>query len=410
MTMRLFYAAGPGNVIRAHRHWEQGQRDPSQMSLTYSGQFADYCQSSGAEALVVSYNSSRETYRSGRFVIEHCPKAFANARGLIYHVSEMLYGLRLLAKALRYRADVAVIHSGTTHEFMLLLFTLVGIDVVPVLHNTPWPSGFKPERATRKLISRLDAILFGRAAVAVIGVSPECLRQVGEMTRGRRHDRLIEMRGQYIPDYFAAIAPPVVERRPFQVLFCGRVTRDKGVYDLLQVARRVEQIRPGLIHWTVCGDGPELSELRRQSERLALQHVIDIRGFTAPRELKAILDAAHAAIVPTRSEFAEGMALSAVEAILAGRPCVTSPVVPALEVLKPACVEARTNDVESYVAAIIELATSVRLYDELCAACLELAATFYDPGFGFAAALDRAIAPARRTNSVRSSKSPQPQG
>jgi len=410
MSLRLFYAAGPGNVIRAHRHWEQGQRDPTQMSLTYSGQFAEFCQSTAAEALIVSYCPSRETYRSGRFVIEHCPKAFANARGMLYHASEMLYGLRLLVKALRFGADVAVVHSGTTHEFMLLLFVLAGIEVVPVLHNTPWPSGFKRTRAVHRLISRLDAILFGRGATAVIGVSPECLRQVREMTGGRRRDGLIEMRGQYIADYFAAIAPPVVERRPFQVLFCGRVTRDKGVYDLLQVARRVEQLRPGLVRWTLCGDGPELAELRRQSAGMGLERIVDIRGFTAPSELRGILEATHAAIVPTRGEFAEGMALSAVEAILAGRPCVTSPVVPALEVLKPACVEARTNDVESYVAAIIELATSERLYGELCAACPRLSVPFYDPGCGFPAALNRAIVPARRENSVRPTKSPQAQG
>lgn len=127
---------------------------------------------------------------------------------------------------------------------------------------------------------------------------------------------------------------------------------------------------------------------------MGLQQVVDIRGFTAPRELKAILDATHAAIVPTRGEFAEGMALSAVEAILAGRPCVTSSVVPALEVLKPACIEAQANDVESYVAAIIELATSEHLYAGLCAACPDLSAPFYDHGFGFAAALGRAIAAA----------------
>ncbi|MDR3466934.1 MAG: glycosyltransferase family 4 protein [Xanthobacteraceae bacterium] len=392
MAQRIFYAAGPGNVIRAHKHWEQGQLDPSQMSRTYSGQFADFCKSIAADALIVSYCPAPDAYRSGKFIIEHDPKPFANARGALYHVSEILYGLQLLVKALRFRADVAVIHSGTTHEFVLLLFTLAGIDVVPVLHNTPWPSGFKPKRLVRKLISRLDAVLFRRGARAVIGVSPECLRQVRELTNGLRQDGLIEMRGQYIADYFATIAPPMAERPPFEVLYCGRVTHDKGVYDLLQIARRVEDLRPGLVRWTVCGDGPELAGLRRQHASMGLKDIVDIRGFTAPAELKAVLEHSHAAIVPTRGEFAEGMALSAVEAILAGRPCVTSPVVPALEVLRPACVEARTNDVESYVAAIIELATSERLYRRLCAACPGLAAPFYEIATGFAAALHRAIA------------------
>lgn len=394
MSMRLFYAAGPGNVIRAHQHWELGQRDPSQMSLTYSGQFADFCRATGAQALIVSCAATTEHYRAGSFTIEHCPKPLGKARGAAYHLSEMLYGLMLLAKAIRFRADVAVVHSGSTHEFMLLLFPLAGIKVVPVLHNTPWPSGFRPTRPVRQIILRLDSILFHRGARAVIGVSPECLRQVRELTHGHRSEGLIEMRGQYIASYFAEVPPPPAARRPFNMLFCGRVTHDKGVYDLLEIARRIEQQQPGLVRWTVCGDGPELVGLRRRADELRLGGIVDIRGFTAPRELKAILGQSHAAIVPTRGEFAEGMALSAVEAILAGRPCVTSPVVPALEVLRPACVAARTNDIDSYVEAVVELASSDRLYDDLRAACAQLAAPFYDPARGFDAALALAINPA----------------
>lgn len=37
MSFRVFYAAGPGNVIAAHQHWMRGASDPSEMSLTYSG-------------------------------------------------------------------------------------------------------------------------------------------------------------------------------------------------------------------------------------------------------------------------------------------------------------------------------------------------------------------------------------
>jgi glycosyltransferase involved in cell wall biosynthesis len=389
--MRLFYTAGPGNLIRAHQHWEQGQSDPGQMSLTYSSQFADFCKTTDSQALIISSYPSHQIYHSGQFFIEHCPKPFVNARGIFYHLSEMLYGFQIFFKALRFRADVAVIHSGTTHLFMLILFRLTGIHVVPVLHNSLWPKGFKPTRTVPKLILRLNAMLFRRGASAVIGISPECLRQVSEMTGGRRNG-LIEMHAQFSADYFAAIVPPPVERQPFKVLFCGRVTRDKGVYDLLLMAQRVEQLRPGLVHWIVCGNGPDLTGLREEHARLGLGEIVNLRGFTPPHELQAILGEIHAVIVPTRGEFTEGMAKSAIEAILAGRPCITSPVVPALEVLRPACMEARTNDVESYVAAIIELAQSPQLYEKLCAACPALSAPFYDPEFGFSAAMRRAVA------------------
>ena len=60
-------------------------------------------------------------------------------------------------------------------------------------------------------------------------------------------------------------------------------------------------------------------------------------------------------IVPTRSDFVEGIAKTAVEAILAGRPVITNAGVGALEILRPACIEAQADNPESYAAAVIAL-------------------------------------------------------
>jgi glycosyltransferase involved in cell wall biosynthesis len=86
----------------------------------------------------------------------------------------------------------------------------------------------------------------------------------------------------------------------------------------------------------------------------------------------------HVTIVPTRSNFAEGFAMTAAEAILSGRPVITSSVVPALEILRPACVEARTDDVDSYVEQILKLINDPHWYQTLCQACPSLQRQFYD--------------------------------
>ena len=57
--------------------------------------------------------------------------------------------------------------------------------------------------------------------------------------------------------------------------------------------------------------------------------------------------------------------MTAAEAILAGRPLITSPVVPALEVLRPACVAARTDDVDSYVEGVLKLIGDREHYESL---------------------------------------------
>jgi hypothetical protein len=85
--------------------------------------------------------------------------------------------------------------------------------------------------------------------------------------------------------------------------------------------------------------------------------------------------------------------MTAAEAILAGRPLITNPVVPALELLRPACVEARTDDVDSYVEGVLKLIGDREYYESLRRACPELGEQFYDRNLGLTAVLKRAIEP-----------------
>ena len=47
--VKILYAEGPGDIIQAYRFWMNRKDDPSQMSLTFSGEFADFCRESCAE-------------------------------------------------------------------------------------------------------------------------------------------------------------------------------------------------------------------------------------------------------------------------------------------------------------------------------------------------------------------------
>ena len=83
--------------------------------------------------------------------------------------------------------------------------------------------------------------------------------------------------------------------------------------------------------------------------------------------------------------------MTAAEAILAGRPVITNPVVPAFEVLRPACIEARTNNIESYVDAILKLIDDPARYRVLCDACPALKEQFYDRARGLTEVLKKVI-------------------
>lgn len=389
--MRVFYAAGPGDIIAAHGHWRRGEHDPSEVSITFSSQVADFCQRRDAPARFVSYHERREVVRDGRFVVEHRPRPFEERGGLLYHVGQLAYGFRLWLSALRFGADVAIIDSGTTHPFFLSLFALSGMKVVPVLYNALWPHGSPPTRPVPRLVSRLDALFWRFVPLATLCISPECARQV-ESLAGPRGRPLHQVRAQFRRDYFEKIPPPPPhDERPFRILYVGRIHESKGVLDLLEVAERLESERPGQVHFEVCGRGPALEEMARRREERRLEGAVTLHGWTSLEDLRRVYARCHAAIVPTRSTFVEGLAMTAAEAALAGRPVITSPVVPALELLRPACAEASTDDVASYVAAIRRLRDDGALHARLRAACPEVSAQFTDPRLGVAAVLGRVL-------------------
>jgi glycosyltransferase involved in cell wall biosynthesis len=393
LSYRVFYSAGPGDIIEAHKYWKRKEHCPTEVSITFSGQFADFCEEIGAEAYLVSYHPRKDLIHDGPFVLENRPKPMPGSSGLKFHLAETIYGLRLLATAVRFRAHAAVLDSGGTYYFLTSLFRLAGIQLVPVLYNSLWPSGFPPTRPVPRLILWLDSLFFRWMTRAVIGISPECTRQVDQLTRGH-HAPLLQVRPQFIPEYFEQIPPPPpFDQRPFRIMYIGRINLSKGVFDILEMAQKVESKAPGQVRWEICGSGPDLERLKERHHEMALGPIVQIHGWTSLPELIQVYARSHAAIVPTRSSFTEGLAMTAAEAILAGRPLISNPVVPALEILRPACVEARTNDVDSYVEAVLRLTSDREYYESLRHACPVLAKQFYDREQGLAAVLRRVIGP-----------------
>jgi glycogen(starch) synthase len=387
---RIFYAAGPGNIIDAHKHWRNGEHDPTEVSITFSSQVADYCEASGQPGYFVSYKSPPALIEDGLFIMEHRPKPMPGARGLKYHLAEVKYAFGLLATARRFRATVAVLDSGTSHFFMGWLFRLFGISVVTLLHNTIWPNGFPPTKIVSRAVRKLDALFFRWGSSANIGVSPECSRQVAQLTRGR-HGPLYEIRAQFLPERFKSIAPPPpFDGSSLRIMFIGRVNRSKGVFDILDIAEKIDKKYPGRVQWEICGRGPDFDKLleRRTQRRIDSVHLL---GWVSIDTLQQVYNRSHISIVPTRSDFAEGLAMTAAEAILAGRPIITNPTVPALEILQPASLAGRTDDVDSYVEVIEGLLNDPSMYNRLCEACPPLQYQFYDRKNGLTAMLSSAL-------------------
>jgi hypothetical protein len=155
----------------------------------------------------------------------------------------------------------------------------------------------------------------------------------------------------------------------------------KGVLEVLTMAHRLEKLWPGRFHWHVVGGGPVVAQFQLQLETMELDSVVSYHGEQFPDRLLEVINMTHATIVPTRSAFAEGLAKTAVESVLSGRPVITNRVVPALEVLRPACLEAEPDDIESYMELILNLSEDRDKYRQLCWACSDLQLQFFEGKF-----------------------------
>ena len=115
---------------------------------------------------------------------------------------------------------------------------------------------------------------------------------------------------------------------------------------------------------------------------------IRTHGKLARPALLEFYGSCHIVIVPTRSDFCEGMPSVCAEAILCHRPVITSRLSNALDVLPGALVIASPDNPQNYAHEIDRLLEDPAKYERLSGACAALQEQFYDPRKGLAAALE----------------------
>ena len=392
LRRRIFFAVGPGDAVAAYEHWRMGVRMPSETALTFSGQTLDFCRDHGCAAMLVSWCERATQVSDGLFVIENRPKS---SRRLGYFLREAAYAFSLAISAWRYGAETAVIDSGSSEWFMLWPFKFFGITVVPNFHNTYHPECYPPKRWSRRAIAMMDRSFFRRVTRVALGVSPACARQYLRMA-GPEH-RAVEYRAQFVQSDFVETDVPnrfAIDdaNMPFNILYVGRIERTKGVFDLLDIAQQLRADGRRAFQIDVCGDGSELPALRSAVADRNLSDLVKLHGRLDRVDLMPAYRRSHLVIVPTRSDFCEGMNLVCVEAVLHGRPVVTSRVVPALELLGDAAVEADTDKPSSYAHRISTLMLDLVEYRRRVAACNAAGLPFFDRSFGLARALQKVFA------------------
>jgi glycosyltransferase involved in cell wall biosynthesis len=223
----------------------------------------------------------------------------------------------------------------------------------------------------------LNRVLFYEHADAILAVAPE----VSDQLRAFIHKKVdvSVFYPMFVRGYFDSIAPPSrIEGHPLRVMFTGRIETYKGVNIIVDLAERLEHERRGQFVFDLCGDGPELANLRELIRERNLGSVVHTHGHCNAEGLRAVLSQSHAVIVPTTERFEEGFPKVCAEAILAGRPVIASSVCCGLARIREAVIEVAPGDVDGYRQAVLQLHDDHSLYYAKCRACESLREQFYD--------------------------------
>lgn len=134
------------------------------------------------------------------------------------------------------------------------------------------------------------------------------------------------------------------------LLFFGRLEWEKGVQDLLDGMRLVRERHPGT-RLVIAGKGRHLEPLIARARKLRIRRAVDFVGHLSDLDLRAVLSAADAVVLPSRYE---PFGIVALEAAAAKAPLVASTVGGLGEVV----IDGETGlsfepgDVEGLVAAV----------------------------------------------------------
>jgi glycosyltransferase involved in cell wall biosynthesis len=118
---------------------------------------------------------------------------------------------------------------------------------------------------------------------------------------------------------------PVVacpEDVPLQLVYIGRLAREKGLYEALQGVRLAHELGVDA-RLVVAGGGPEEGRLKRYAHALGIATRVTFTGPVFGADKLRLFEGAHAMLLPS---YSEGLPYALLESMAAGVPVIATPV------------------------------------------------------------------------------------
>ncbi|MCB1085444.1 MAG: glycosyltransferase [Verrucomicrobiae bacterium] len=380
---RLYYAAGPGDIVNTFRHWLAGEDDPREFARTYSGQFFDLARDRGAAALAVSYAGTAD--RAAGLGIEVRNRPLPGWRGRSgYYGRQAVAAARLWADLLRFRPETAIVAEGTTFWTLLLPLRWLGFRILPTMHCLLRQ---KEERGGRwrRTQEAIERRSLGWLAPECLVVSGEIEAQLAPGQLGRRFFP------SYRRDRFSSVPKSSYRGGEFRLLYAGRIEEDKGVFDLVEAMDELRRNSPVPFILDCCGDGDAMGALRDRVEALGLGRRVKIHGHCEAGAMARRIAGAHAVVVPTTSRFLEGFNKVIAEGVFSGRPVVATSVCPSASLFPGAVRLVAPDSPAELAAALRDLAENPGRHEEAAEAARRATGTLDGEGGSWGEQCGRAI-------------------
>lgn len=399
--LRIVQIGGSGDAFHTFRCWSKNEADTRTSHVSYSSQFFEACRALRAEALCLPSFPSDERLSHDGIAIESRPNPLVGQGGLAFYRAQLEYARQIAADVRSFRANTLLVMDDVLPSLVARALP-PDVRMVQMLPCTLWPEYGRTKPARRAALC-LQKRFYRKDAAAILSASNVITRQVRTLAGGETRP-ILEFLPLYEEKMYGVVEAPVRSGPELRVLFIGRVEQEKGVFELLEVARQLGAAGRNEIRFDVCGTGGALEALKGAAVQAGLERTFVLHGWCDQARLREIYRDAHAVVVPTPSLVGEGFNQVVVESLLAGRPVITSRVCPALDYVRDAVLEVPPDDVSGYLKAVIALADDRDLYWKLQAACASMAAPFRDAKNSYGAALGRVLrALSEDTDAVSSS-------
>lgn len=227
-------------------------------------------------------------------------------------VQHIAMGLKVFAHLLNFRpTNILCTHPLPILLSVWLYATISRTPYVVSIHSDMVSCRWKPERV---LVSQLL-----KRAAAIICHGPYLSCQIRHSVG---HPNLLEYRASCSDLLrFSELANRELESKCGRgyILYTGRIIKGKGVFDLLEASADLLASAPGL-KLVYAGSGSEERRLREMAALHQQRNQIIILGRVSRRDIGWLIKHATLVVTPTRTEFPEGLCMSAIEAIALGVP------------------------------------------------------------------------------------------